>query len=392
MKYFAITIIFLISLCRTGLAAECDEFVAWVAPAKNAFFKKHRIHPVPEQIRQLAIQYLPRLWVHPQSWQPIDFENYLSRSKLIRKSDKKILQTAPTANQLANLSYAEQCGLYLDAPDTASQNPAPIYIQSFWDENPADPAEKWTYIKYNLVFDWSGLAAEISWLSRLGAWATGGKTDRWHRLDIHLAVILAFDTHKRLRLLTLAQHNHQQTFLADTDFPVGKRPQLVAAFRSNELYLDDGSAQPVSHRVVPFFTDVAFLIDPAQKPRWWANDITYGRNAGGREVTLRPVFIEPGHPLADFAGLLGPPRRLLGRYIGRDGPPGFNFYAPPAYVSMVNFAAIGFWREGDHDLLRALKPLIGDTGDFESTDWNAMVVLMRERLKQEVLNQNLSDR
>ena len=67
---------------------------------------------------------------------------------------------------------------------------------------------------------------------------------------------------------------------------------------------------------MPFFTGVAFLIDPDQKPRFWAKDITYGRNAGGREVMLRPVFIKPGHPLADFAGLLGPPRRLLGRYIG----------------------------------------------------------------------------
>ncbi|MGD9052488.1 MAG: hypothetical protein PVG17_11595, partial [Desulfobacterales bacterium] len=131
---------------------------------------------------------------------------------------------------------------------------------------------------------------------------------------------------------------------------------------------------------------VAFLIDPDQKPRFWAKDITYGRNAGGREVMLRPVFIKPGHPLADFAGLLGPPRRLLGRYIGRDGPPGFNFYAPPAYVSMVNYTSMGFWREGDHDLLRALTPLIGDADDFQDINWKAMVKLMRERLAQAILH------
>lgn len=392
MRYFAITIIFLISLCRTGLAAECDEFVTWVTPAKNAFFKKHRIYPIPDQIQQLANRYLSRLWVHPQSWQPIDFENYLTNSKLIRKNDKKILKTAPTVKHLTNLSYEEQCNLYLDAADITSQNPAPIYIQAFWDENPANPEETWTYLKYNLVFDWSGLAAEISWLSRLGVWASGGGADRWHRLDVHLSAILAFDPQHRLRLLTLAQHNHQQTFLPDIDFPGDQRPHLVAAFRSNELYLDDGSRTPVSHRVVTFFSDVAFLIDPAQKPRFWARDITYGRNAGGQEVRLKPVFIAPGHPLADFAGLLGPPRRLLGRYIGRDGPPGFNFYAPPAYVSMVNFASMGFWRTGDHDLLRELKPLMGDPDDFHGTDWDAMVKLMRHRLKQAMLNQNFMDR
>ncbi len=386
MRLLTTIIIILISLSIQGLAAECDEFVTWVAPAKNAFFKKHRIYPLPDQIQQLANRYLPRLWVHQQSWQPIDFETYLSNSKLIRKSDKTILKTAPTVKHLASLPYAEQCGLYLEAADIAPHNPAPVYIQAFWDENPADPEEKWTYLKYNLVFDWSGLAAEISWLSRLGVWASGGGADRWHRLDVHLAIILAFDPQHRLRLLTLAQHNHQQTFLPEIDFPIGQKPHLVAAFRSNELYLDDGSRTPKSHRVVPFFSNVAFLIDPAQKPSFWAKDITYGRNAGGQEVKLKPVFIAPGHPLADFAGLLGPPRRLLGRYIGRDGPPGFNFYAPPAYISMVSFVSMGFWRAGDHDLLRELKPLIGDADDFEGTDWNAMVALMRNRLAQSILN------
>jgi hypothetical protein len=94
------------------------------------------------------------------------------------------------------------------------------------------------------------------------------------------------------------------------------------------------------------------------------------------------------HPLADFAGLLGPPRRLLGRYIGRDGPPGFNYYALPAYVSMVNFASMGHWREGDLDLLRQLQPLIKAKDDMRTADWVAMVALMRNRLARAILNQN----
>jgi hypothetical protein len=344
---------------------------------------------LPDHIQELAKHYMPRLWVHPQSWQPIAFEEYLAKSKLVRKSDKSILKTSPSARYLANLDHEEQCSLYLDAEEITPNNPAPIYIQAFWDENPSDPDEKWTYIKYNLVFDWSGLAAEINWLSRVGAWFSGGGKDRWHRLDIHLAAILAFDTQNRLRLLTLAQHNHQQTFLPEVDFPGDRRLQLVAAFRSNELYLDAGTSIPSRHRVVPFFTDLAYLIDPDEKPRLWAMDVAYGRNAGGKEVLLKPVFIEPKHPLADFAGLLGPPRRLLGRYIGRDGPPGFNYYAPPAYLSMTNFAAMGYWRGGDLDLLVELKKLIRDKDDFRATDWDAMVTLMRNRLAHALRSQNV---
>jgi len=391
MRLFATTLVLILSLTSQALAVECDGFVAWVAPAKDVYFKKHRIYPIPDHIQKLAEQYMPRLWVHPESWQPIDFEEYLAKSKLVRKTDKRILKTSPSARYLANLDQEKQCGLYLDAGEITPNNPAPIYIQAFWDKNPADPDEQWTYIKYNLVFDWSGLAAKVSWLSRAGAWLSGGGTDRWHRLDIHLAAILAFDTQNRLRLLTLAQHNHQQTFLPGVDFPGDRRPHLVAAFRSNELYLDAGNSIPSRHRVVPFFTDVAYLIDPDEKPRFWAVDIAYGRNAGGKEVSLKPVIIEPKHPLADFAGLLGPPRRLLGRYIGRDGPPGFNYYAPPAYVSMTNFAAMGYWRAGDHDLLAEFKKLIRDKDDFRGIDWNAMTALMRNRLAHAIREQNVKE-
>ena len=199
-------------------AANCDEFVSWVTPAKNAYQNAHRIHPVPEIYKDLAVRFMPRIWVHPESWQPIDFDEYLAKSRLVRTSDRKVLITAPSIRDMIALDYEEQCAVHLEADEVLSRNPAPIYIQVFHDQNPVDATDQWIYIKYNLVFDWSGLAAKISWLSRLGAWLSGGDLDRWHRLDIHLAAILAFDTDRQLRMLTLAQHNHQQTFLAGIDF------------------------------------------------------------------------------------------------------------------------------------------------------------------------------
>jgi hypothetical protein len=54
--------------------------VSWVAPAKYAYQKTHRIYPVPEIYKDLAIRYMPRIWVHPESWQPIDFDDPGSRS------------------------------------------------------------------------------------------------------------------------------------------------------------------------------------------------------------------------------------------------------------------------------------------------------------------------
>ncbi len=381
------SILFIAASSMANSAANCDEFVSWVASAKNAYQQSHRVYPVPETYKILAARYSPRIWVHPESWQPIDFDDYLTKSRLVRKIDRKVLIAQPEVQDMITLDYEEQCATHLEAGEVLPRNPAPIYIQVFQDENPADETDQWIYIKYNLVFDWSGLAAEISWLSRIGGWLSGGDLSRWHRLDIHIAAILAFDGTHQLRMLTLAQHNHQQTFLAGVDFPSNTRPLLVAAVRSNELYLDDGGTLPSSHRVVSFFTNIAFLIDPDEKPLLWAVDIAYGRNAGGKEVQLFSVFIKPGHPLADFAGLLAPPRRLLGFYIGRDGPPGYNYYALPAYIPLVDFAAMGFWRAGDVQLLEQLKTFIGDHQDMHAPDWNAMAKFMRRRLAKAISDQ-----
>ncbi|MCP4398773.1 MAG: hypothetical protein GY801_15925 [bacterium] len=380
-RVFSRTLVIIAGLlpgCGTNTStSECDRFVSWIAPAKEAYMKTHQVYPVPEELQALAVRYMPKLWVHPESWHPISFEEYLAQSKLLRKSDGKVLMESPSAEDVAALDLETQCGSYFEAADVAAASPAPLYIQLFRDRSPADPLESWTYIKYNPVFDWSGLAKQMSWVSHLGAFFGGGKKDRWHRLDVHTSAILAFDNQKRLRMLTLAQHNHQQTYLPGRDFPADQPPILAAALRSNELYLDGGESTPVEHRVVPFFTKVSFLIDPKQKPWLWALDVTYGRHAGGEEVPLRPVFPEPKHPLADFSGLLAPPRRLFGMYIGRDGPPGYNYYALPAFIPMPDFAAIGFWRGGDLDLLAEISPLLKG---FDDTDWEQLVRIMRGHL------------
>ena len=166
------SLLFLVVTGATCSAADCDEFVSWVAPAKNAYQKAHRIYPVAETYRDLASRYMPRIWVHPESWQPIDFDDYLAKSRLVRTSDRKVLIASPVVQDMIALDYEEQCDVHLEADEVPPHNSAPVYIQVFQDENPADASIQWIYIKYNLVFDWSGLAAEISWLT-LQPWGCG---------------------------------------------------------------------------------------------------------------------------------------------------------------------------------------------------------------------------
>jgi len=372
---------FTILLCLPTIstATRCDKFVAWVHPAKTAYMQAHQVYPVPDDIQELAVRFMPRIWVHPDSWQPISFDQYLARSKLVSNIDGRTLMVAPKPKDVAALKYEDQCGTFLIAGEIEPARPAPLYVQVFRDRSPVSSEESWIYIKYNPVFDWSGLAHEVSHLASLGSRLAGGDQKRWHRLDVHTAAILAFDSQRRLRLLTLAQHNHQQTYIPGRDFTSDQVPMLAAAFWSNELYLDRGESVPVPHRVVPFFNDVSYLIDAEEKPWLWAMDLVYGRRAGGKEIEFYPVFLEPEHPLSDFAGLLAPPRKILGIYTGRDGPPGYNYYAPPNYFDLPDFIAMGYWQAGNLDLLADLAPFLKGLDD---TDWDGMLNVFKGHLKK----------
>ncbi len=107
--------------------------------------KTHRIHPVPEIYEDLAVRYMPRIWVHPESWQPIDFDDYLAKSRLVRTSDRKLLIAAPSVREMIALDYEEQCAAHLETDEVPPRNPAPIYIQVFRDQNPADQTDQWIY-------------------------------------------------------------------------------------------------------------------------------------------------------------------------------------------------------------------------------------------------------
>lgn len=374
----------IIFLCLTTLVLpaelsaddECDMFVAMVDSAMNDYFSRTRVYPVPADLQQLAVDNIPRLWVHPESWQPINFDEYLEQAVLKKNGERGVITSNISVDSLSALSKHRECGHYFESPEIPASNPAPVYIQLFQDVSPVDSSAVWTYIKYNLVFDWSGLAEKISPVSRAGVFLLPGNLEKWHRLDVHTCAILAFDENRKLKVVTLAQHNHQKTYIAEKDFPDDAPVNLVAAVRSNELYLDRGSPDPVRHRVVTFFNDVAFLIDSTQKPVLWAEDVTYGRNAGAVEITLKPEFLQTGHPLADFAGLLAPPKRFLGMYIGRDGPPGYNYYAPPQYLQIPNLMAMGAWKSGEMDLLAKIEPHLSG---FSDTNWNAILKIMKNQ-------------
>lgn len=377
--------------------ANCDGFIRWSAETLDSYQSKHRIYPVPTDLQQLARQHLPNLWVHPSSYQPINFDHYLTQATLYDNGGKTVLAKGESIRiSLANLSREDQCATFISSPEQQPAEQAPVYVQVYRDHGPTDGSvgkdkdkdkggADWLYLKYTWVFDWSGLAKQRGWISRVGTALSGGRPHKWHRLDVHTSAVLGLDANRTLRTLSLQQHNNKRTHVAGLDFPLGEPLHLVAAATTNELYLDTGSAQPEERRAVATFLQWPHLIDEQHKTMMWQRDELFGRNAGGVRVTQYATFIDPDHPLAAYAGLLAPKRRILGIYVGRDGPPGYDF---DGVSDLPETTVIGFWREGDTDFLPVLEEHLNG---FSDTNWTAIADYLRPKLKQALFDTSSED-
>lgn len=352
-------------------------------PARASYFASHRIYPLSAADQALAEKYKPRLVLHPQGLAPIDFDDYLVDAELMSLVDKQ--QAHPQLRDAAKSNFSRQCTQYVKPArqEVSSRPPYPWYVQVFRDKAPGKTTEEWTYLKYNLIFDWSGLALDMGWMARTGVFLLGASPTKWHRLDVHTTVVIGVDGRGYQRLVTINQHNYVRTYLGGTDFDMGQPVVIVAALRSNELYLDEGWTEAQRFPVVRFYDSVPYLISGENKPFFVAMDLVLGAQAGGLEVPTRLRIIAPADLLAAFAGLLAPPQRLWGRiYTGRDGPMGYDYYSLPRAVPLNRLASLGYWRGGDKALVQGLGILMEEQDSFDDDEgWDAIIDLLESHLQ-----------
>ena len=369
----------------------CRGFTELVEPARASYFSEHRIYPLNSALEQLAQKYKPRLIVHPMGLKPIDFSDYMASSFLVNITNQHKTHLLPL--NVARADFSDQCNLYVESTQQtiSSHPPYPWYVQIFRGKAPGDIDEQWTYIKYNIVFDWSGLAVDMGWMSRAGIFLLGADPTKWHRLDVHTTVIIAVDEEGVQRFVTINQHNYARTYLGGRDYDMNKTIVVTAALHSNELYLDQGWEEPQRFNVVRFYDSIPYLISGEDKPRFTAADIVWGIQAGGTEVATKIDIIDPSYPLAAFAGLLAPPNRLWGRvYIGRDGPMGYDYYSLPSAVPFDRLAALGYWSEGEQELAEDIQLLLDEISSFEDkAGWDRLIDFMEIGLVEDLKQQKL---
>ncbi len=97
------------------------------------------------------------------------------------------------------------------------------------------------FLKYTLVFPYSGLPSATSQLKLAGSNIIGDPL-AWHELDIHGAihVVLEEETMTPVGII-LAQHNHHRVHVVndDLEWPADNQVSIAFGKYSNEPYLAD---------------------------------------------------------------------------------------------------------------------------------------------------------
>ncbi|MBW6503246.1 hypothetical protein K0B90_03070 [bacterium] len=319
--------------------------------------------------RELLRRFRPRFNLAPGSIRPISFyRDYLPHAVLRRFSDKAVVEETVSPEELRR--QQDNTEVYLEYRPASGVKEIPVVFGRVYRERVPFPGERGgetrhldlTFLKYNLVFPESGLPAGLNHLAGWILKGVGLDPRDWHQLDNFVAAHIVLDGGGNPIAVLLAQHNHHRAYLVRRDivFPADGRFVFDVALRSNELYPGSDSESPVRHRVVRWSLYLKYLLGGEGRPLASADDITYGRRAGGREVAYDLGFPSPCDPFYTAKIMLGAPRPFFGFDIGRDGPPGSDYYTVPDLLPLGNLLKFSYLHDGDPDDLRVVGESIDE--------------------------------
>jgi hypothetical protein len=333
---------------------------------------------------ELLKRFRPRIVLAPGGLYPVDFyRDYLPNTVMRSWPDKKLFLPRVSPQNLMDNRSNRQVYLDLDFDRyheaglhrrmgqetqvvSLEERPPVVYGRvyretvPFTDEEGTVSKFDLTFLKYNLIFAISGLPAQLSQGSRALLWISGMTREDWHELDNFVAIHIVLDEDKQLVAVILAQHNHHRTYMVERDIPEPSDSRLIfdVALRSNEVYTGSKASESVSHRVVRWSLYLDYLLSGEDPPWLRGNDMTYGVNAGGREINYGLVALSPCDPLYTAEILLGEPRPFWGIYLGRDGPPGSDYYNVPELLPMGNLLKFGYLQDGDEEDISVVREAV----------------------------------
>ncbi len=311
--------------------------------------------------KELLDKYRPRLILPPGGQYPIDFyRDYLPYTVLRRYPEGMTVADRVTPEVLKKNQHntSVYLDLQLDRFRAAGPQRKPsvygrVYREAvtFPDGSGRQVTRNFTFLKYNVVFAISGLPARLPTGVETLLKLAGFDLNDWHQLDNFVAIHLVLDERERPVAVILAQHNDHRTYLVGKDVLLPSDGRLIfdIALRSNEVYLDSQDASPVKHRVVRWTLHMKYLLSGEDAPFLHGYDLTYGVNAGGKEISYNLAFLSPCDPFYTATIMLGQPQPFLWWSIGRDGPPGADYYEIPRLLPLGNLLKFSYLHDGDPD-------------------------------------------
>ncbi|UCG38966.1 MAG: hypothetical protein JSV00_01665, partial [bacterium] len=111
-----------------------------------------------------------------------------------------------------------------------------------------------------------------------------------------------------------------------------------------------------------------YLLSGENGPLLRAQDVTRGVEAGGEEFDYDLKVLSPCDPLYTSRMLLGEPRPFLGMYLGRDGPPGSDYYTVPRLLPLGNTLKFSYLHDGDREDIAAVREAVDERAGTMDAD------------------------
>ena len=379
--------IFLVLGCSSGIDSE----MAFIKDVVSAPSQMQNGSQDSLDTLRLLEKFKPRIFVAPDGYTPISFyRDYLPQCVVrLRKNPRIVHHQHVSQTILQEIQFSPN--LYLDYRVSAQTvrrlavkdvHPE-IYGRIYTDVLPTGNRKiPLVFLKYSLVFPYSGLPAEIGRMKRMGSRLIGNPHG-WHELDIHGAIHIILDgnTHQPLGVL-LAQHNHHRIFLAGKDFkwPDDNRVSISFSQYSNEPYLMKDNAPYRLERTVGNPMHIAYLFGlTAKAPLGAGLDKVFSKTGDAKEVPVELVLLPMDDPLYTAWIPMGNIEKIWGLWETwyRRGPPGIDFYTIGSLKNLADLTAFWFINPKDKQFFTLLEENFHDFADYDLTP---VLIYQRQRL------------
>jgi hypothetical protein len=373
--------------CRNEPIPE-DSFVKQVM----AFPSRMKEWDQKELATKLLLEtYKPRVYIAPESYLPINFyQDYVPNCVVRSLKNRRGIVHDHIDKALLN-RIKEDLDLYLDygipadeALTFTSERVTPTIYGRIYSDILESGGKRisLTFLKYSLVFPYSGLAAKTKAWKSFGSRIIGDPK-AWHELDIHGAIhiILAGDDKRPIGVL-LAQHNHHRVFLIgrDIEWPADNRISVSIAQYSNEPYLLPKTENVRLERVVGNPMHIEYLFGLSDRvPIDGGMDKVFSPDAGAREVSLQMELLPTDDALYTAWIPLGDRIKVFGFWETwyMRGPPGIDFYTLGPLKNLGDLMAFWFIDPKDRKFFELVKEHIRSIDDY---NFQPILAHQKERL------------